>query len=402
MAASTPLPAPDGVPAAGVPATAPVIATAHRSNNLDALRLIGALAVIFGHAYHIVGRPFENPVVAGYPVQTLGVIIFFSISGYLITASWSRTKSPVSYFAARSLRIFPALILVVLVCMFVVGPLVTVLPMGQYFGGFPTTLDQIRDLPDASNVWTYLGNIILRPQYELPGVWGDHPYPNAVNGSLWTLPAEFFCYLLVPLVFLVPKVARIPVIALLLAASVWYSMTPPMDSAVIWHSRISDNALMWVFFAAGAILRLLAERGMKFRTDVAVGLLAVYLVIAGTLPQHTTKIAWIFLPYIVLTVGLASTPYVRRASRYGDLSYGLYLWAFPVQQVVIDLWGVQRMSVNLVVVTAITALLALASWHLVEHPSLKLKDRIVRRFARPRPQPAPAAGTPVKEPAARS
>ena len=388
MAASTPLPAPDGVPAAGVPATAPVTATAHRSNNLDALRLIGALAVIFGHAYHIVGRPFENPVVAGYPVQTLGVIIFFSISGYLITASWSRTKSPVSYFAARSLRIFPALILVVLVCMFVVGPLVTVLPAGQYF--------------DAPNFWSYLGNIILRPQYELPGVWGDHPYPNAVNGSLWTLPAEFFCYLLVPLVFLVPKVARIPVIALLLAASVWYSMTPPMDSAVIWHSRISDNALMWVFFAAGAILRLLAERGMKFRTDVAVGLLAVYLVIAGTLPQHTTKIAWIFLPYIVLTVGLASTPYVRRASRYGDLSYGLYLWAFPVQQVVIDLWGVQRMSVNLVVVTAITALLALASWHLVEHPSLKLKDRIVRRFARPRPQPAPAAGTPVKEPAARS
>jgi peptidoglycan/LPS O-acetylase OafA/YrhL len=104
----------------------------------------------------------------------------------------------------------------------------------------------------------------------------------------------------------------------------------------------------------------------------------------------------------VLTVGLASTPYVRRASRYGDLSYGLYLWAFPVQQVVIDLWGVQRMSVNLVVVTAITALLALASWHLVEHPSLKLKDRVVRRFARPRPQPAPAAGTPVEEPAARS
>ena len=69
------------VPAAGVPADAPVTSTAHRSNNLDALRLVGALAVIFGHAYHIVGRPFENPVVAGYPVQTLGVVIFFSISG---------------------------------------------------------------------------------------------------------------------------------------------------------------------------------------------------------------------------------------------------------------------------------------------------------------------------------
>ena len=376
------------VPAAGVPADAPVTSTAHRSNNLDALRLVGALAVIFGHAYHIVGRPFENPVVAGYPVQTLGVIIFFSISGYLITASWSRTRNPVSYLAARSLRIFPALVVVVLVCMFVIGPVVSVLPNSQYF--------------DAPNFWSYLGNIILRPQYELPGVWGDHPYPTAVNGSLWTLPAEFFCYLLVPLVFLAPKVARIPVIGLLLAASVWYSMTPPLESMVVWHSRISDNALMWVFFAAGAILRLLAERGLRFRTDVAVGLLAVHLVIAGTLPQHITKVAWLFLPYVVLAVGLASTPYVRRASRYGDLSYGLYLWAFPVQQLVIDLWGVQRMSVNLLIVTAITAALALVSWHVVEHPSLKLKDRLVRRLTRPRAEPAPAAGTPAGEPAARS
>ena len=376
------------VPAAGVPADAPVTSTAHRSNNLDALRLVGALAVIFGHAYHIVGRPFENPVVAGYPVQTLGVIIFFSISGYLITASWSRTRNPVSYLAARSLRIFPALVVVVLVCMFVIGPVVSVLPNSQYF--------------DAPNFWSYLGNIILRPQYELPGVWGDHPYPNAVNGSLWTLPAEFFCYLLVPLVFLAPKVARIPVIGLLLAASVWYSMTPPLESMVVWHSRISDNALMWVFFAAGAILRLLAERGLRFRTDVAVGLLAVHLVIAGTLPQHITKVAWLFLPYVVLAVGLASTPYVRRASRYGDLSYGLYLWAFPVQQLVIDLWGVQRMSVNLLIVTALTAALALVSWHVVEHPSLKLKDRLVRRLTRPRAEPVPAAGTPAGEPAARS
>ena len=385
MAATTPpvTPVDAAPPAAGVPAGAPVTATAHRSNNLDALRLVGALAVIFGHAYHIVGRPFENPVVAGYPVQTLGVIIFFSISGYLITASWSRTKNPVSYFAARGLRIFPALVVVVLVCMFVIGPLVTVLPTSQYF--------------DAPNFWSYAGNMILRPQYELPGVWATQPYPNAVNGSLWTLPAEFFCYLLVPLVFLAPRQLRIPFIGLLLAWSVWYSMTPPLESMVIWHSRISDNALMWVFFAMGAILRLLAERGMKFRTDVAVGLLAVFLVIAGTLPQHTTKVAWLFLPYVVLTIGLASTPYVRRASRYGDLSYGLYLWAFPVQQLVIDLWGVQRMSVNLVVVSAITAALAFASWHVVEHPSMRLKDRIVRQ-----PAPAqPAAGTAVEEPAAR-
>lgn len=226
--------------------------------------------MIFGHAYHIVGRPFENPIVAGYPGQTLGVVIFFSISGYLITASWSRTKNPISYLAARSLRIFPALV-VVLVCMLVVGPLVTTLTTSAYF--------------DHPATWSYLSHIILRPQYELPGVWATQPYPNAVNGSLWTLPAEFFCYLLVPLVFLAPRPLRIPVVLALLAGSVWYSMTPPLESMVVWHSRLSDNALMWAFFAAGALLRLLAERGLMFRPDVAVGLLAMHMVIAATLPQ---------------------------------------------------------------------------------------------------------------------
>ena len=158
---------------------------------------------------------------------------------------------------------------------------------------------------------------------------------------------------------------------------------------------------MWAFFAVGAILRLLAERGLRFRPDVAAGLLAVHMVFAATLPQHTTKVAWLFLPYVVLTIGLVSTPYVRRASRFGDLSYGLYLWAFPVQQLVIDLWGVQRMSVNLVAVTAITALLAFASWHAVEHPSMRLKNWIVRRFARRTALAQPAAGTAVEEPAVR-
>lgn len=363
-----------------------VTAAAHRSNNLDALRILGALAVIFGHAYHIVGRPYENPIVAGYPVQTLGVVIFFSISGYLITASWSRNSNPASYFAARSLRIFPALVVVVLVSMLVLGPLVTTLGTAAYFD-HPTT-------------WSYLTNIILKPQYELPGVWVDHPYPNAVNGSLWTLPAEFFCYLVVPLAFLVPKRLRLVAVLALLLVALDLSMTPPLESAVIWQSRISDDAGMWVFFAAGALLRLLSERGLRFRTDVAVALLSVHLVLAATLPQHTTKVAWLFLPYVVLTVGLASTPYVRRTSRFGDFSYGLYLWAFPVQQVVIDLWGVQRMSVNLVVVTAITLVLAVLSWHLVEHPSLRVKDKVVRRFAR-RPRPGSALAVEPPDPSSR-
>lgn len=341
----------------------------HRSNNFDFLRLIGALAVVLGHAYHLVGAGQYTPGVLGYPVQALGVVVFFSISGYLITASWTRRRDPVSYVAARALRIFPALIVVVVVSAYVLGPAVTVLGVGDY----------LRD-PATAN---YLRNIVMEPVYLLPGVFADNPYPNAVNGSLWTLPAELFCYVVVPVALLVPRLARPVVVLGLIAVSFWYAGTASPESAIVYGSRVVDAAGMWVFFGAGALLRLGHERfrGL-FRTDVAVGLAAVYLTVIGIQPLWTLKWSWLFLPYIVLTVGLASTPVLRRTARFGDLSYGIYLWAFPVQQTLVHVVGVLNMTLNLLLVTGISAVLALLSWHLVEKPSLRLKDRIPGRARR--------------------
>lgn len=368
-------------------------APAPRSNNLDALRLLGAAAVILGHAYHLTGRPLLIPGLFGYPVQTLGVVVFFSISGYLITASWSRSPSVVSYTAARALRIFPALVVVVLITVFVLGPLVTTQTVGQYFDN-PRTLH-------------YLVNIVMQPQYDLPGVFAtDVPYPNAVNGSLWTLPAELFCYLMVPLLCLVPRFARPVTFAAALVVSLVLAAIPAVDSPVIWGTRVSDAALMWVFFAAGALLRLAHERWRGlFRTDVAVVLGLAYLMLSALQPTWTTRISWIALPYIVLTIGLASTPYVRRAARYGDLSYGMYLVGFPVQQLVVVYVGVVAMSLNLVLVVGISAVLALVSWHLVEAPSMRLKNRLVGRRTS-RAAQVPRAGDPspslVDEPATKT
>ncbi|WP_104106110.1 acyltransferase [Nocardioides sp. 616] len=353
--------------------------TGRPANNLDFLRLVGAFAVIVGHSYHLLGSPGPVPWLLGYSISTLGVVIFFSISGYLITASWLRSRDPLSYLAARFLRIFPGLVVVIAVSALLIGPLVSTLPAGEYYGN--------------DRMVSYLYNIGLYLQYDLPGVFADLPYPVAVNGSLWTLPAEFFCYLVVPVAFLVPKATRMPMVLLLLALSLWAASVPPLESRVIYGSRLSDAAAMWVFFAAGALLRLAhaRHRGL-LRADVAVALLASYLVVISVYPSWVLWTSWIALPYVVLTVGLASTPYVRRASRYGDLSYGLYVWAFPVQQLVVHLIGVQQMLVNLVLVTAITTVLAWLSWHLVESPSLRLKDRLV---ARRRPAGRQVATTPT-------
>ena len=130
------------------PADEPRRPLTHRTNNFDFLRLLGALAVVLGHAYHLVGAGQYTPGMLGQPVQALGVIIFFSISGYLITASWSRSRDVVSYTAARVLRIFPALVVVVVLSAYVLGPLVTTLPAGTYLSD-PTTVDYLRNIhPD--------------------------------------------------------------------------------------------------------------------------------------------------------------------------------------------------------------------------------------------------------------
>lgn len=351
-----------------------------RSNNLDALRLLGAVLVIIGHAYHLLRRETELPFVLGFPVSTLGVVIFFSISGYLICASWTRKRSLVPYLAARCLRIFPGLIAVVLISMLLIGPATTNLPVHDYFG--------------APRFHGYFSNIWLLPQYDLPGVFSDLPYANAVNGSLWTLPAEFFCYLVVPVVCVRWLGVRIPALIGLLAICLYLAHIPAASSAIIYGTRISDAASMWVYFVAGALLRSLQERQRGlFRTDLAVLALLGQMAITSLYPSAVLWMTWAFLPYAVLAAGLASTPVVRRAARYGDLSYGLYLWAFPVQQLVVLNIGTVRMSVNLMIVTLLSLGLAWLSWHVIEGPSMRLKDALLRRFRTPSLTPGSASVT---------
>jgi peptidoglycan/LPS O-acetylase OafA/YrhL len=124
-------------------------------------------------------------------------------------------------------------------------------------------------------------------------------------------------------------------------------------------------------------------------------MIALQTVVSSVWPGWGLELSAITIPYAVLTIGLARTPYVARTARFGDFSYGLYLYAFPVQQLVIDVWGVHGTAANFLVVLAITLLLAVLSWHLVERPALALKDALLRRRVRPGTPEADAARVPA-------
>ncbi len=155
-----------------------------RENNFDFLRFFAAALVLFAHCYPLVGRKMDEPltVLTGYEKGGgIAVGIFFVISGYLITASYLNSRSPVSFLTKRALRILPALTVAVLLSAFVIGPMVTSWRLDNYL--------------TSAKTWEYLKNILLITEYELPGVFNQNVYPDVVNGSLWTLPLEVMMYM---------------------------------------------------------------------------------------------------------------------------------------------------------------------------------------------------------------
>jgi peptidoglycan/LPS O-acetylase OafA/YrhL len=346
----------------------PDVERERRDNNFDALRIIAALLVIVGHSFVLTGREAVGLRVGALPLEYIGVSTFFVISGYLITGSWERSRNVGQYVSSRALRIAPLLWAVVLVSAFVMGPFVTVLTPGEYFS--------------SPEFWRYLVNLVLLPADGLPGVFGDVPYPGVVNGSVWTLRAEVICYALVLGLGFLPRMAQLVGFTVFGVAGAWLVIAGPV---IVAGSSVSAAGGTWVFFAVGALVRLVAPRRL-FHPVAGIIVLAVWIALEVLMPAWAYPMAWIALPYIVLAIGFASTPVVRRTARFGDLSYGLYLWAFPVQQLVVSaLPGIPHL-LDIVIVTAITACLAFASWHLLEKRALAARFRLPW-FQRPKHVP---------------
>src|SRR5712691_3361532 len=162
-----------------------------RHNNFDALRLVTAASVVFSHSFLIAeGTQDHEPLILLTGNQSIlglaGVFVFFAISGFLVTQSFEQTANPLHYLAKRALRIFPGLFIATLLSAFVLGPLVTALPLGAYLSR-PEPYQYV------------IGNTLLdQTVHELPGVsFVANPVGLEINGSLWTLRCEFVMYLMV-------------------------------------------------------------------------------------------------------------------------------------------------------------------------------------------------------------
>ena len=152
------------------------------NNNFSTIRLMAAFLVFAGHMYVLMGM--ESPFIMLQSIHRMGVKIFFICGGYLVSKSWERDKNYIHYILKRIFRIVPAMAVYCVIAACVIGPIITSIPLKEYFSH---TLFR-----------NYFKNIVLYITYFLPGVFESNPYPNAVNGSIWSLPIEFMMYFFVP------------------------------------------------------------------------------------------------------------------------------------------------------------------------------------------------------------
>jgi peptidoglycan/LPS O-acetylase OafA/YrhL len=333
-----------------------------RYNGFDALRLIAATMVIFGHAYPLTG--YVAPGLLANGVQTVGVKIFFVISGYLITRSWRADPNLSRFWLKRALRIMPGLICLCLVTVLILGSFVTTLSLAGYLSNCAT--------------WFYLWNLLLYPVYALPGVFQANIYGPAVNGSLWSLPVEVAMYVGVPIIVgrsaVIGKIAT-PLIAagLLLGSIIFVRLWPPAEPTVFWGTSLTSTLDVAFYFCAGATFAVhRLERFAKLPLVIA-----VFAIVAMGVNHYVwgeLALAAV-LPYTVIAIGTTHIVRLQPLLEGRDYSYGLYLYGFVVQQEVVHVLGPLTPILNAMISLPITLLFAVASWHLVEKRALLAKSR---------------------------
>lgn len=329
------------------------------ANNFNLLRLFASLLVLYGHGYVLQGH-----LVPSRLNHELGVHIFFAISGYLIVTSWQNDPHLIRYFWRRCLRIFPALILTVLLTVLVLGPLMTVLESQVYWGHV--------------FVKNYLLNIFLYINYSLPGVFSENPIPHAVNGSLWTLPVEFFMYITVALIGTLCMNNRWASLAFFAG---WLTLALGWDTfgfgnVVVYATLVKPLTSLAAFFWAGVCInRWGIDRLFTLNSFV---LVLITWIFSFQWPVAGHVLQYFALPFLVLCFGSAASGRLSFFNK-ADYSYGVYIFAFPIQQTLVVLFPSLPVLVSIAICAVITLLLSAFSWHVIEKPMLRFKPKRPKR-----------------------
>ncbi|MEU5258870.1 acyltransferase [Amycolatopsis sp. NPDC021455] len=346
------------------------------------LRMIGAITVIVDHSMPLLHPQRLTIFPASWHMSPgyIALMGFFAMSGYQIQDSWARDPSWWRFAARRLLRIMPPLVVVLLVTVFVIGPLVTTWPAHDYWTHIQT--------------WRYLvgTTVLFYMQHDLPGVFSGNPYPFSVNGAIWTLPMEMLGYGLVLVVGVIVLIG-VPRLVLFLVLGGMVYTDSVLRATFEYHGAggsllvvpIGSTVSFLVPFVIGMVLHAYRDR-IPLKPWVALVLFAAYLGLSQT-PASRYALA-LSAAYGAITLATHWPRRLEAAGPYVYGSYGTYIWGFPIQQLLI-LAGVRQVWLLILLAVPAAYLVGQLSWNYVEKPTQRL-----RRHLRPpapvrRPVPAP-------------
>lgn len=323
-----------------------------RSNNFTFLRFVFAWAVLIGHSFPITGNgsdPISMLLLPHTWIGEMAVSGFFAISGYLVTASFMQ-RSMGTYIASRALRLYPAIIVYSLIAILIIGPLSSSAPTKAYF---------------QSNPWNNMLNATLwKWIYNLPYAFSHNPLAGSTNGATWTLPAELRCYILIFILgffgaFNTRATANICLLTLLTFTAVNYPFIPLFGTSPNYASPLT-------YFLLGSLFWINRSFVPLNWVLTAAAFISPFLGVWGQYFHYVYALCFI---YIIFSV-VYKAPHLDM-DRFGDISYGVYIYSWPIQQMV---WCPgQNAYINILLSTIIVFFIAYLSWHFVEKPALNIR-----------------------------
>jgi peptidoglycan/LPS O-acetylase OafA/YrhL len=344
-----------------------------KTNAIGFVRLALASCVLFAHGVELAGYGIDST-----RWGTLAVLGFFSLSGLLVAQSFEHCQGPLDFIWRRTLRVYPGYWANLVMTAFVVIPITWYLSKGDlndYWSG------------DNSPIHYVLGSVKLVTGFvgDIRHVFDANPVPKIVNGSLWTLPIEFICYIGLMALGWMGALKTKYVAPLLAVCFLILWITRPDFHLPKSVAKIADPMVieLYLAFTLGVcayiyrdFIQILSWLGWLCALFSALVLWNGLGFLGEWLRPFTTA-------YLVLWLSVAIP--IKHFERHGDISYGVYIYAFPITQALV-LLNVHRMPLfYFTLITVMTMVLATASWLTVESPALKLK----RLLAKPKPNPPP-------------
>lgn len=337
-------------------------------NNFTLVRLLSALAVLISHTLLLHSGNPANEILAGLTFYNLGehaVNVFFVLSGLMVSMSLARASSPIDFALARILRIFPALVVCTLVIALAIGPLVTQLPPSDYFSNLTVLKFVLRTM------FATTGGA------ELPEVFTTNPYPAMVDAPIWTLKYEIFCYFALAILVFTRAIGSSFRFAAVIAASCLLSGVVLIADWRQIPDPVDHMCRFWLCFSFGMILHRL-----RHVVPVSVGL--VMLLGGAWWATHGTPLERIVSLFVTGygAIWVASIPLgpLRKLTSDIDLSYGIYIYGWPITQLLVWSWPNSSTASTEMAAVVTTVIASAISWFAIEKRALAIRKPVVSRI----------------------